>query len=167
MDGDYNQATSHSGGAISQIDMQDRDPYTYRARYDTTFLESSPNNGLNAGFDGNPPITHPQRSRGLPVSRSAPLVLDPRDHLYTPPDRSPPPSRPERSIARRSRPPVWEVVSTDQDDSQEYYVGGLGGAARRDPNTGVANLSRRRSSKSNLHPILQNFSSPISTCSFL
>lgn len=45
------------------------------------------------------------------------------------------------------------MVSTDQDEPQEYYVGGLGGVVvRRDLSTEVASLSRRDSSESNWHP---------------
>jgi hypothetical protein len=164
IDGDHKQTVAHrGGGVVSQMDMQDRDPYAYHPRYDNTFSESSPDNNLKTKFDDNAPITYPQRSRG---PQAAPPVS------YVPPDpttpRSSPPPRPGWNIARRSRAPVWEMVSTDQDQSQEYYVGGPGGAVvKRVPSTGVANLSPRRSSKSNLHPILQNFSSPISTCPFL
>ena len=174
MGGNYNQTTAHRGDVVSQIDMQDPGPYAHRPQYDSTSLESSPSNNLKARFDYHAPIT-PQRSSSPPLpsaeSVSAP-VSDPRDYPYIPPGQtalpSPPPSRPEKSNARRSRAPVWEMVSTDQDESQEYYVGGLGGAVvRRDPSTGVANLSRRRSSRSTLHPILQHFSSPISTYPFL
>jgi hypothetical protein len=164
MDGDYNQTTTHGGGGVlSRIDS----PCACRPRYDSTLSESSPNNSLKTSFDGDASIT-PQRSSGPPVPSPAP-VFDPQDHPYIPPDqtalRSPPPPRPEKSIARRSRAPAWEMVSTDQDESQEYHAGGLGGAVvKGSPNTGVANL---RSPKSNLHPILQNFSSPISTCPVL
>jgi len=159
-DGDYNQATARSDGVISQTDMQGRGPYAYHPRYDSTFLESSPNNSLKkARFGDDAPIT-PQQSSGPPAPSPAP-VFEPQDHSYTPPDqtalRTSPPPRPEKSTARRSRAPVWEMVSTDQDEAQECYVGGLGGAVvKRDPG----------SSKSNLHPILQNFSSPIGTCPF-
>ena len=170
MDGDYNQITAHDGSVLSQIDIPARGPSAYRTRYDSTFMESSPNNSFKSRFDDDAPVT-PRQSSGPPVPSPAP-VFDPRDHPYVPPDqktlRGPPPPLPEKSIARRSRAPVWEMVSTDQDESQEYYVGGLGGAVvKGDPSTGVANLLHRRSSKSNLHPILQNFSSPIGTCPFL
>ncbi|SRR5258706_1406375 len=168
MDNDYNQTTAHLGDVVSQIDMQDRGPYAYRPRYDSTSLESSPNNKLKASFDDDAPIP-PQRSSGPPLLSPAP-VSDPRDRPYMDQTALPssPPLRSEKNNARRSRAPVWEMVSTDQDESQAYHVGGLDGAVvRRDPTTGVANLSRGRSSKSNLHPILQNFSSPISTCPFL
>ena len=172
--GDYNQTTAHRGDVVPQIDMQDRGPYAYRPRYDSTSLESGPSNNLKARFDYHAPIT-PQRSSSPPFPSAAPVftpVSDPRDDPHILPDQtalpSSPPPRPEKSNARRSRAPVWEMVSTDQDEPQEYYVGGLGGAVvRRDTNTGVANLSRRRSSRSNLHPILQHFSSPISTYPFL
>ena len=166
MDGDYKQTTAHRGDVVSQIDMQDLGPYTYRPRYDSTSMESSPDNKLKARFDDDTPIP-PQRSSGPPPPSPAP-VSDPRDRPYTDQTAlpSPPPPRLEKNNARRSRAPVWEMVSTDQDESQGYYVGGLDGAfVRRTPSTGVANLSRRRSSKSNLHPILQHFSSPISTYS--
>jgi len=153
VNGDYDQTMAHRGGVVSQIDMQEGNPYAYRLRHDSTFFENSPNNNLTAEFGGDVPIT-PQRSS------------DPWDQPYIPPGPTalygPPPPRPEKSIARRSRTPVWEMVSTDQDASQEYCVGSSGSAiARGGPSTGVANLSPRRSSKSNLHPILQNFSSPI------
>ncbi len=36
MDGDYNQTTAHRGDVVSQIAMQDRIPYAYRLRYDST-----------------------------------------------------------------------------------------------------------------------------------
>ena len=167
--GDYNQTTANRGDVVSQIDVQDCSPYAYHPRYDSTSSESSPSNNLKARFDYDAPIT-PQRSTGPPFPSAAPVSApapDPWDHPYIPTDQtalpSPPPPRPEKSNARRSRAPVWEMVSTDQDESQEYYVGGFGGAVvRRDPSTGAANLSRRRSSRSNLHPILQHFSSPIS-----
>lgn len=165
MDGDY-QITADGGGVLSQ---QASGPTAYRTRYDSTSLESSPHNSLKSRFDDDAPVT-PRQSSGPPVPSPAP-VFDPRDHPYVPPDqktlRSPPPPQPEKGIARRSRAPVWEVVSTDRDESQEYYVGLGGAVVKGDPSTGVANLLHRRSSKSNLHPILQNFSSPIGTCPFL
>ena len=166
VDSDYKQTTAHRSD-VSQTDMQDRGPYAYRSRYDSTSLESSPDNKLKARFDDDAPIP-PQRSSGPPLPSPVPAP-DPRDRPYMDQTAlpSPPPLRPEKSNARRSRAPVWEMVSTDQVESQEYYVGGLdGGVVRRVPSTGVANLSRRRSSKSNLHPILQHFSSPISMYPF-
>jgi len=49
------------------------------------------------------------------------------------------------------------MVSTDQDESQEYYVGGLDGAVvRMDPSTEVGTLLRRGSSMSNLHPTFRH-----------
>ena len=42
-----------------------------------------------------------------------------------------------------------------------------GAIIRREPSTGVANLSCRHSSKSNSHPILQSLLLPISMCPFL
>ena len=45
------------------------------------------------------------------------------------------------------------MVSTDQDEPQEYYVSGLGGVVvKRDLSTEVASLSRKDSPKSNRHP---------------
>ena len=164
--------TAYRGDTVSRMDMQGRDPYAYHPQHASTYLENNPNNDLTSGYGDDASIIYPQRSNVPLFSRPPAPVLDPQDHPYIPRDptalRSPPPPRPEKNIARRSRAPVWEMVSTDQDEPQEYYVGGPGDAVvRRNPSAGVANLSRSRSAKSNLHPILQNYSSPISTCLFL
>ena len=71
---------------------------------------------------------------------------------------SPPHPRPEKSNVRRSHPPVWEMISSDQGESQKFDIGGLDGAVvRRDQSTGVANPSRTCSSKSKLHPFCKVF----------
>jgi len=168
MDDHPKQITAYHGDIASRMDVQ-RDPYANHPRYESASSESSPNSDLKARFDDEPPIVYPQRSNNPPASRPPVHVLDIRDHSYIPPDptvlHSPPPPRPEKSTARRSRAPVWEMVSTDQDEPQEYYVGSPGGAiVKRGPSARVATLSHKRSS--NLHPIVQHYSSPISTCVF-
>ena len=159
----YRPTMAYHEDATSRMDMQDPGPYVYHPQYNITSSGSSPNSNLNAGVDDDTTFLYTRRA-----PHSAAPALDPQDHPHDLPDptalRSPPP--PERSTARRSRAPVWEVVSADHDDPQVYYVGNPGGAiVRNGPNTGVTDLSRSPT-KSNLHPILQNFSSPISTCPF-
>jgi len=165
VDNSHKRTTAYRGDAISRMDTQDRDPYAYHPQYESNSSGSSPNSNLNAGLDDDTAFLYPQRGNTRPAPRPAAPAVDPQDHPYVRPDptalRSPPLPRPEKSTLRRSRAPVWEMVSTDQDDPQEYYVGAPGGAAVwRGPN---ADLSRSPT-KSNLHPILQKFSSPISTC---
>ena len=65
VDGDYNQTTAHRGDVVSQIDMQDRTPYSYCRRYDST-----PDNNLKARFHDDALIT-PQRSSGPPLPSSS------------------------------------------------------------------------------------------------
>jgi hypothetical protein len=161
----YKQAAADHGGFVSRLAMEDHNPYAYRPRYDSTYSESSRNNNPKSGFDGDVSIVYPQRSNDPPVPHSPASVLDPWDHDCIPAYRTVlhglPPQQSEKSIARRSRAPAWEVVGTDQDEPEEYYIGDAGDAG---PSAGTLNLSRSRSTKSNLHPILQNYSSPISAC---
>jgi len=152
---------SYKRTVASQMDLQDRDPYAY-PQYESAPSVRSPNSNLDAGLDNDTAFLHPQRSNARPAPRPA---FDPQDHSYDPQDptapRSPPLPQPEKGTARRSRAHVWEMVSADQDDPQEYYVGGRGGAVvRRGAVAGVSDFSSSPT-KSNLHPILQKFSSPI------
>jgi len=161
MDGDYKTSLAGRGDMVSRMDMEDRDPYAYRPQSDSTYLGSGSNINSESRFDGDPSVIspQPQRSHDSLVLGPAPL-LEPRGHPHIPTDtrasRSPPNPRPEK---RRSRRPTWEVVSMDQ---AEYFVGDSSGVvATSDPSSGVANLSRSHSARSNLHPILQHYSSPI------
>lgn len=161
MDDSYKRITAYRGDAISRMTMQDRDPYAYLPQYASS--GSSPNSNLNAGVDDDTAVFYPQRSSARPTPHPTAPGLVPRHHPHVPPDatalRSPPLPRPEKSTTRRSRALAWEMVSTDQDDPQEYYIGSPGGAVvRKRPNSSLI--------KSNLHPILQNFSSPISVYLF-
>lgn len=166
MDDYYKPTTVYHDEFASRKEVQDRDPHAHRP---STPRDSSPSSNLKVGAAT---ITYPQRRHSHPAARPAAPALDSRNHPYLLPDptalRNPPPPRPEKSIARRSRVPVWEMVRTDEDEPQEYYVDGPDSdVARRDSSAGGTNLSRSRPSKSNLHPILRHYSSPISTCPFL
>ena len=74
------------------------------------------------------PGSAPASNLGLPIHPAEPDTPPSSPHL-----------RPEKSNVRRSRPPVWEMMSTDQDESQQYHEDGVDGAVvRRDQSTGVA-----------------------------
>ena len=147
MDGDHNQTAAHRNEVVSQMDMQDCIPYpiargmtahpwrvapTATSKPGSTVMRRSPRSGAEA-----------LRSQVLH------LYLTLRTTCTSRWTRQPLPVRHPCDHRRAKRVGCvcpCEMVSADQDELQEYYVGGLNGAiVGIYPSTKVANLSLRKS----------------------